>query len=108
MNVISLSALRIRRLYHRDIFLALISIIVRIDHKYTVRTEELSMINFNDDIGNRTRDLPDGSAVPQTPSLPRVPSSLVQTKVYLVTFYLHTLSHPCYLKVSYKPYNKNG
>jgi len=41
-----------------------------------LRAEGLSMKNFSDTIGNRTRDLPTCKAVPQPPAPPRAGGAL--------------------------------
>jgi hypothetical protein len=49
----------------------------------------MSMKNSNDTIGNRTRDLPDGSAVSQPAAPPRAPSikgKPFKNKEYLLLF----------------------
>ena len=47
------------------------------DHSAAGRT--MLMKNSNDNIGNRTRDLPTCSAVPQTTAPPRAPMQLIMT-----------------------------
>jgi hypothetical protein len=44
----------------------------------------MSMKNTNDTIGNRTRDLPTCSAVPQPTALPRAPAAIVVVVVVVV------------------------
>jgi hypothetical protein len=49
----------------------------------------MSMKNSNNTIGNRTRNLPDGSAVPQPTAPPRAPSikrKPFKNKEYLLLF----------------------
>jgi hypothetical protein len=48
------------------------------------------MKNSNDTIGNRTRDLPTCSAVPQTTSLPRAPAVHVPQRFLLFLVQCHT------------------
>jgi len=46
-----------------------------------VRPEEMSMENSSDTIGNRTRDLPTCSAVPQPTAPPRAPVVYVMLEI---------------------------
>jgi hypothetical protein len=66
MKVARLSALRTSRLYPQDIFLVLISV-ERLSRPQGHSAAEwiTSMKNSNDTIGNRSRELPVWSAVPQ-------------------------------------------
>ena len=49
----------------------------------------MSMKNFNDTIGNRTRDLPASSAVPQPIAPPR--AIKVQKNIYIYIYILSTM-----------------
>jgi len=68
MKVVRFSALRTGRLYHHEIFLVLISV-----RGYSAAGRIMSMKNSIDTIGNRTRDLPPCSEVPQPTASPRDP-----------------------------------
>jgi hypothetical protein len=72
MKVARLSALSTGRLYPQGRSLVLICVIGRVFPTAIVRLKGLNQKkNLKYLIGNRTRDLPDFSAVLQTPALPR-------------------------------------
>jgi hypothetical protein len=77
IKVLSLSAILIGRLYPQKIFLVLISVSQPQDRSAAGRI--MSKGNSSDVIGNRTRDFPYCSAVPQ-PTVP--PRALMSVGIY--------------------------
>ena len=93
MKVVRLSALRNGRLYHPENILGTDFCLRLSQPQGHIAAEKImSMKNSNDTTGNRTRDLPTCSVVPQPTALPRAPI-YIYIYIYMEHLFLMFLDH---------------